>query len=73
MPANIWKDESINFRNLRSIEKEIAEHIVEGKDSHSYVAIYDLRPVVKREAILGLITTVVVMFLLAVSSMAFSS
>jgi len=64
-----WKDDSINFRELRAQEKEIKELIIEGKDKHSYVAIYDLGPQVKEQALLGIITTTVVMILLGLSTM----
>jgi hypothetical protein len=68
-----WKDDSINFRELRAQEKEIKELIIEGKDKHSYVAIYNLGPHVKEQALLGIITTTVVMILLGLSTMVQSS
>ena len=72
-PPLTWVNKSINFRELRKVEKEISELIIDGKDLHSYVAIYDLRPVVREQAIFGMITTVVVIFLLIITSMFFSS
>ena len=69
----VWLDTSINVRDLRTVEKEISELIIDGKNTHSYVAIYDLRPVVQEQAIFGMITTVVVICLLGVSSAVFSA
>jgi len=43
-PPMQWVDKLINVRQLRNIEKEISELIIDGKDTHSYVAIYDMRP-----------------------------
>lgn len=62
----------VDFKELRTIEKEIA-HLDYLPEHVNFVAIYDRRGTVKTEAILGMITTVVVMLLLGISSWAFSA
>jgi hypothetical protein len=41
-----WKNEDVKWKELRNVEKEVCEIVIDGKESHSYVAIYDLRNMV---------------------------
>ena len=73
LPVIEWLSATTSVHQLRHQEKEIAEYRRNVPENQSYVAIYDMRALVRIEAILSLTATVGVIFALGLATMVFSS
>jgi len=67
-----WYNQVVDIANLRTSEKEVALLEAEDESSEIYMAIYDLRSIVRLQAVLGIFTTILVCGVLGSGAMFFS-